>query len=106
MKISLAAATQQLSDAGQRFVELFQHGSLSIELYRPVGQDLQQPHRRDELYVIASGSGIFLHGEVRMDFVVGDVLFVPAGIVHRFEVFSEDFSTWVFFYGPEGGESA
>ena len=27
-----------------------------------------------------------------------------AGVVHRFEGFSEDFLVWVFFYGPEGGE--
>ena len=27
-----------------------------------------------------------------------------AGEVHRFERFSDDFATWVFFYGPEGGE--
>lgn len=27
-----------------------------------------------------------------------------AQAVHRFEEFSEDFATWVFFYGPEGGE--
>jgi hypothetical protein len=25
--------------------------------------------------------------------------------VHRFEDFTEDFLVWVFFYGPEGGES-
>ena len=35
----------------------------------------------------------------------GQVLFVPAGIEHRFEDFSDDFSTWVIFYGPAGGES-
>jgi len=34
----------------------------------------------------------------------GDLLFVPAGIVHRFEDFTDDFATWVMFYGPEGGE--
>jgi hypothetical protein len=25
-------------------------------------------------------------------------------VVHRFEDFSDDFCTWVMFYGPEGGE--
>jgi hypothetical protein len=30
---------------------------------------------------------------------------VPAGVVHRFEEFSNDVVVWVFFYGPEGGES-
>jgi quercetin dioxygenase-like cupin family protein len=39
------------------------------------------------------------------DFGPGDVLFVPAGAVHRFEGIGDDFATWVFFYGPEGGEA-
>jgi hypothetical protein len=32
------------------------------------------------------------------------VVFVAAGEHHRFVNFSGDFSTWVVFYGPEGGE--
>jgi mannose-6-phosphate isomerase-like protein (cupin superfamily) len=37
-------------------------------------------------------------------FQQGDILFVPAGSVHRFINFTADFATWVIFYGPEGGE--
>ncbi|MEO8164540.1 MAG: cupin domain-containing protein, partial [Betaproteobacteria bacterium] len=33
-----------------------------------------------------------------------DMLFVPAGVPHRFEMFTDDFCVWVMFYGPEGGE--
>ena len=36
---------------GERFVELFGHGTLSVELYAPRGQDPQSPHTRDEVYV-------------------------------------------------------
>ena len=43
-------------------------------------------------------------GSERHGFAPGDMLFVPAGTVHRFEDFSDDFATWVIFYGPEGGE--
>jgi hypothetical protein len=25
-------------------------------------------------------------------------------VPHRFENFTDDFGTWVIFYGPEGGE--
>jgi len=32
------------------------------------------------------------------------MLFVPAGVAHRFDEFTADFCTWVMFYGPEGGE--
>jgi mannose-6-phosphate isomerase-like protein (cupin superfamily) len=91
---------------GERFAELFRHGTLSVELYAPRGADPQQPHTRDEVYVVAQGKGQFLNGGVRHGFGPGDVLFVPAGMVHRFEEFSEDLAVWVFFYGPEGGEKS
>ena len=34
----------------------------------------------------------------------GDFLFVPAGVEHRFEGFTDDLAVWVVFYGPDGGE--
>jgi len=83
---------------------VFEHGSLQVKMYRPATKDSQKPHTRDEIYVIARGSGFFVNGDERHAFHSGDVLFVPAGVTHRFEDFSEDFSTWVMFYGPEGGE--
>ncbi len=91
---------------GDRFVELFTHGTLSVELYAPRGEDPQTPHTRDEVYVVAAGRGQFRNGGERHPFGPGDVLFVPAAVEHRFEEFSDDLAVWVFFYGPEGGESA
>ncbi|HEY6572923.1 MAG TPA: cupin domain-containing protein, partial [Candidatus Eisenbacteria bacterium] len=60
---------------------------------------------RDEVYVVISGSGKFLNGVARRPFGPGDFLFVPAGVEHRFEEFSDDLAVWVIFYGPEGGEA-
>lgn len=104
-EISIAQAQRRLHEEGRLFTELFSHGSLSVEFYRPQHTDLQQPHSRDEVYVIASGSGTFFNGTDRWSFHTGDFIFVPAGTGHRFEDFSADFATWVFFYGPEGGEA-
>ena len=39
---------------GERFAEVFTHGSLSVEIFAPHGVDNQQPHTRDEVYVVAS----------------------------------------------------
>jgi mannose-6-phosphate isomerase-like protein (cupin superfamily) len=91
--------------AGERYVERFRHGTLSVELYAPRGSDPQKPHTRDEVYVVVQGSGQFRNGDVRHPFGPGDLLFVPAGVVHRFEEFSDDLAVWVVFYGPEGGEA-
>ena len=89
---------------GERFVELFKRGTLSVELYAPHRTDPQRPHSRDEVYGILSGTGRFLRGSEEVIFERGDVLFVAAGENHRFVDFSQDFVAWVFFYGPEGGE--
>jgi mannose-6-phosphate isomerase-like protein (cupin superfamily) len=102
--IQIAEAASSLAATGQRFVELFRHGSLAVEYYKPEGVDLQQPHDRDEIYVIASGTGIFVHEDAQRPFQAGDFIFVKAGDEHRFVDFTEDFATWVFFYGPVGGE--
>ena len=91
------------SDDG-RYGVLLQHGSMELGFYKPAGSDPQKPHDQDEVYIVQSGSGYFVHGESRQAFARGDALFVPAGDVHRFEDFSDDFAAWVVFYGPGGGE--
>ena len=89
---------------GERSVAVLEHGTLQLKVYAPRGADLQQPHTRDELYIVAQGSGEFVSAGERIPFVAGDALFVAAGKPHRFENFSDDFVVWVVFYGAEGGE--
>jgi len=104
MKINPQEALEKLEGADTPFLRLFEHGTLLVEIYKPDKIDLQQPHTRDEVYIVISGSGEFLNDGVRSNVGIGDFLFVPAGIEHRFENFTNDFSTWVLFYGQEGGE--
>ena len=105
--LTVANALQSLpGPEGQRFATIFQHGTLLVEIYAPRGSDPQQPHTRDEIYFIASGSGEFVCGETQTRFRPTDILFAAAGVAHRFENFSDDLTVWVLFYGPEGGESA
>ena len=92
--------------AGERSVALFEHGTLLVKLYAPRGRDPQTPHMRDEVYVVVQGSGTYFNGDTRRPFSAGDLLFAPAGSVHRFEDFTDDFAVWVIFYGPDGGEHA
>jgi mannose-6-phosphate isomerase-like protein (cupin superfamily) len=105
MRIRFAQAAQTVPTSdGKRWAALFQHGTLEVEIYAPRGTDPQNAHKKDEVYVVAHGSGEFLCGAERVKFVAGDLLFVPAGETHRFENFTDDFTAWVIFYGPEGGE--
>ena len=87
MHIQPSDALVSLKNSPKEYIELFQHGSLTVEIY-----------------VVISGSGSFLNGNNTVEYKAGDFLFVPAGIEHRFINFTSDFSTWVFFYGPLGGE--
>ncbi len=91
--------------AGNLAVPIFGHGTFEAELYTPKGDDPQKPHTRDEIYVVAAGTGQFFDGEARVSVGPGSFIFVPAGQLHRFEEFSDDFAVWVFFYGPEGAEA-
>jgi mannose-6-phosphate isomerase-like protein (cupin superfamily) len=105
-RITLGSAMAQLPGGdGQRFATLFRHGTLLVEIYAPLGTDPQQPHTRDEVYVVAQGNGEFIAGDLRVSFAQGDFLFAPAGEIHRFENFSDDLAVWVLFYGPESGEA-
>ena len=98
------AEAMQLLGGDTRFATVLENGSMIVEMYQPIKKDLQSPHAQDELYVIISGSGEFLNDGKITKFKTGDVLFVPAGVEHRFEKFTEDFKTWVIFYGALGGE--
>jgi len=105
-RLTVREALAQLpGPGGARFATLFEHGTLEVEVYAPRGTDPQKPHRRDEIYVVVAGSGTFFRDGTREPFAAGDFLFVPAGVEHRFEDFSDDLAVWVIFYGPDGGEA-
>jgi mannose-6-phosphate isomerase-like protein (cupin superfamily) len=102
-KITLGQALDRLpGPQAEHSVSLFEHGSLVVKPSAPRGDDPQTPHSRDEVYVVAQGSGEFVCAGARQTFAPHDVLF--AAVEHRFENFSDDFAVWVFSYGPAGGE--
>lgn len=82
------------------FATVFRNEASEVIIYAPKDQDLQEPHDRDEFYVVVSGSGEFINGKKRHNFETGDIIFVPAHQPHRFVNFTEDLVVWVIFYGP------
>ncbi len=103
--ISIADIRARIGKNGARFTFPVRHGSMRAGLFAPRGVDVQQPHTQDELYIITQGTSDFINGSERKPVKPGDILFVAAGAPHRFEDFSDDFETWVIFWGPEGGEA-
>lgn len=98
-------ALERVAASGDKaYGVLLEHGTMELGFYKPDRSDPQKPHARDEIYIVQSGNGYFVCGDRRNPFEAGEALFVPAGIAHRFEDFSDDFGAWVVFYGPDGGE--
>lgn len=72
--------------------------SVLTVLYAPRGEDQQQPHEQDEVYVVAAGTAtIEVDGEPPRPLATGDALFVAANVVHRFVDISDDFAAWAVF---------
>jgi mannose-6-phosphate isomerase-like protein (cupin superfamily) len=104
MHLKVKNAFEKIQNSKKEFLNLFEHGTLSVEIYKPNKVDKQTPHDRDEVYVVISGSGEFINENKIVSFETGDFLFVSAGNRHRFINFTENFTTWVIFYGSVGGE--
>ena len=72
---------------------------------RRVARTTSRRTSRTSFTSCCKGSGVLLVEGTRHPFVPGDVLFVAANKVHRFEEFSQDLVTWAVFWGPQGGEA-
>jgi mannose-6-phosphate isomerase-like protein (cupin superfamily) len=83
---------------------LIRHGTMRAGLYAPRCDD-QGPHAQDELYIVRAGGALFRRNDETVEVETGHLIFVPAGASHRFERTSEDFATYVVFWGPNHGET-
>ncbi len=70
------------------------------------GEDRQSPHREDELYYVARGRAKFCAGADERDVAPGSLIFVAAGVTHRFYEITEDLQLLVFFAPAETAPSA
>ena len=55
-RLTTSQALQALSGVSEPYKELFNYGSLSVEIYKPEEVDPQEPNDQDEVYVVISGS--------------------------------------------------
>src|SRR5919204_1940254 len=99
-RIRVRDAQRRLEQAGGGYEIVHQSPGLEIGVYVLVAPepDRQQPHERDEIYVVLSGRGTL---EVEGDSVElheGDAAFVRAGDDHRFTGY-EGLSVIVIFAG-------
>jgi mannose-6-phosphate isomerase-like protein (cupin superfamily) len=87
--------------SGKPYLEFVKEPDLSVGLYvlAPGQPDLQQPHTEDEVYYLVAGAGRITVGDEVRDVREGAVVFVAAGVPHRFHDIAEELHILVFF-GP------
>jgi len=79
---SFANAVKQVPTAdGGRFDTIFRHGTLQVEIYAPRRHDPQQPHTRDEAYVVVQESHTFLCAGRRENFVAISCSHLPTSSI-------------------------
>lgn len=102
----IPAIDPQPRDAdGHGYVDFLRSEKLSVGLaVWPAGAiDRQQPHREDEVYYVIEGRGsISVAGESR-EVVPGSLVFVAAGVEHRFHDIAEALRVLVFWAPPHTG---
>ena len=70
-----------------------------ILVFAPRETDHQTPHNRDEAYFVVTGSATLEIGGEPHPVGAGDLAWVPKQVEHRFVDISDDFVTWVAFFG-------
>ena len=92
---------------GRRYLEFQRSADLSTGLYvLPAGGvDPQQPHGEDEVYVVMAGRATIRVGTEERAVRAGSVVFVAAGVEHRFHDIVEELRVVVAF-GPAEGSRA
>ena len=90
--------------SGEPYLEFLRVPTLSVGLYMlPAGAtDPQQPHTEDEVYHVVSGKGRIRVGAEDRAVGAGTVVFVGAGVDHRFYDIEDDLAVLVFFAPAEG----
>ncbi|MET7639309.1 cupin domain-containing protein [Streptomyces sp. NPDC005438] len=86
------------------YLSFLKERHMSVGLYAlDKGQsDPQNPHAQDEVYFVVSGRAVITVGQETTPVARGSVVFVPAGVPHKFHHISEDLRVMVVFAPPEG----
>lgn len=99
----LSQLVHQHEQSIDAYLEFLRAPSLSVGLYKlsAGGIDLQEPHTEDEVYYVVSGRAAVQVGAENRAVEAGSIVFVSAGVEHRFHSISEDLMILVFFAPAE-----
>ncbi len=91
------------ADSQQAYLEFLRVATMSLGVYvLPAGGvDPQNPHTEDEVYYVVSGRGTIIVADEERRVEPGSIIFVAAGVEHRFHNVNEEMTLLVFFAPPE-----
>jgi mannose-6-phosphate isomerase-like protein (cupin superfamily) len=95
----------QQQQSGKLYLEFLRVPALSAGVYvLPAGQpDPQQPHTEDEVYYVVEGRGQIRVADEDREIQAGSIVYVAAGVAHRFHSITQDLQILVFFAPAERG---
>ena len=105
--LRVSTLLQRQKESGRPYLEFLRakHMSAGIYVLPPGATDHQQAHGEDEIYYVVQGRGQFSRGTPagpdEQPVEPGTVLFVGAGMEHRFHDIAEELVLLVCFAPPE-----
>lgn len=95
----LQQVAEERSRLGNRYLEFLRHPSMSAGLYvlAAGADDPQQPHTEDEVYYVVRGQGTIRVADEDRPVGPGSVIFVAAGVPHRFHTIVAELELLVIF---------
>lgn len=112
MKVALANYRDKLPGpvtaehpAGRFDIEALAHGTMSLRVYAPRGEDRGRQSVQDTLMIVAAGRAVLRLDEGSNHLAAGEAIFVPAGSVYALSEISDDFIAWLVDWGSAGGEA-
>lgn len=95
----LRSLERRLAESDEQYLPFFDSRSLRLGLYAlPAGAfDGQPVHEDDEIYYVVRGRAVLRAADERIPVEPGSIVFVRAGVEHRFIDIEEDLEVLVIF---------
>jgi mannose-6-phosphate isomerase-like protein (cupin superfamily) len=100
---NIADAETHRKQSGKRYAEFLRVPAMSAGIYvlPSGGTDPQSPHKEDEMYYVVRGRARMRAGSEDQPVSEGSIVFVAAGVEHRFHDITEDLVVLVYFAPAE-----
>jgi mannose-6-phosphate isomerase-like protein (cupin superfamily) len=100
---NIADTEKRRLQSGKRYLEFLRAPALSAGVYvlSAAGADAQSPHKEDEMYYVLRGRARMRAGSEDQAVSEGSIIFVAAGVEHRFYEIAEELTVLVFFAPAE-----